>query len=252
MSGYNHANEDFDRLAETALEYTQVCKGADAGRESIDPATWLRIELQKGWPSCGGHSLSSALEYLIWLITGEVVQLSRMFAWVESQRMSRKPSPNDGVTIWNSVRVAKELGLPLENLAQYRVGDWYDSFDDEVYEDAATRRVESHYRMRSVEDIRDFIDSGMGPVLCGVPFDFKRGAWHAIPILHVTPKGKFKGPNSWPKSVDRDGPKDGWFEWTESELDKYLRTKKTTFYGISDLATPQVRGGAWIDSGVLG
>lgn len=248
---YRHDREKFEQLAETALPYERVCGSGELKRDLVDPATWLRIEQQKSWPSCGGHSLSSATEYLHWLKTGDIVQLSRMFAWVESQKQDGRPSKNDGITIWSSVQVIKKIGLPLEELAPYQVGNWYTEFSEETYGDANTRKAENHYKMKSVEDIRDFVKSGMGGILCGVPWDFNMRAWHAVPILHVTNSDKFKGPNSWPLSVDKDGPKDGFFEWSEEKLDRYINTRGTVFYGISDLSTPQVRGGNWLRDGML-
>lgn len=242
-SGYDHDAERWDKLTAEAQQYELVGQRC-ALLDAFDVNKKMPVENQGAWPSCGGHAGSTLLEYIQWLTRGVIQPLSRMFCWVEAQRVHGRPSSRSGVTIHGVVKVLKQIGLPDESLAPYRVGDWYDDFDREVFENAKPRCAEYSYQLKTVEQVWDFHNSGMGGVIWGVPWDFQRGAWHAI--TSYGPADKFlHGDNSWGEHWDdrddEDGVKDGRFTWSESKVDRYLETPGVVCFGVSDLSEPQVR-----------
>lgn len=238
--GYDPDIERLDLLQAESQSYAPQCRAGE-GLDEFDPSDWLNIENQRSWPSCGGHALSSLMEVLYWLKTGDEIQLSRMFAWVESQRQHGRPSQRDGISIWSAVEVAKEIGLPLEELAPYKVGDWYDDFDESVYLDAKTRIAANSYELKSYDDVIDFHRSGMGGTIWGCEWLFQRNAWHAVAGCGHTREGSVRIANSHGlNSGDQ-----GWHLWDERTVNKHFRNSGTICYGLSDLSTPQVRRFPW-------
>ncbi|MCA9232900.1 MAG: hypothetical protein KDA57_19785, partial [Planctomycetales bacterium] len=134
------------------------------------------------------------------------------------------------------VKVAKEIGLPLEEFAPYKVGNWYSEFSQEVYADAATRKVLASYELTSYTKVLDFHRSGMGGTIWGVPWEFGRG-WHAIAGVGHTKDGQLRIANSWGEHWDEDG----YIEWNENKINRYLAVDGVVCYGLSDLSVPQIR-----------
>jgi len=241
--GYDHLREDFDSLARESGEYAPICQEVKDLPESFDPRGWLRIENQGSWPSCGGHALSSVMEVVNYFATGgSVIQLSRMFAWVESQRIYGTPSPRDGITIDAAVKVSKKLGLPLEETVPYQVGDWKADYDESVYMEASKYRTLHSYAMKSYEDCLDFLRGGIGAIIIGIPWQFKRSAWHAVAYCGFLKDGTLLGPNSWGEDWGNDK---GWFEHDKKTVERYLGTSGVVMFGISDMAAPKVRPYPW-------
>jgi len=170
-----------------------------------------------------------------------------MFAWVEAQRVQGRPKASRGVSIYALVKCLKETGIPLEVSAPSKVGNWYDNFSQEVYDDDGENKIKHSYDLKTAAEIWDFQNSGMGGVVWGVPWDFNRGSWHCV--TSYGPAGdKLLGDNSW--GPDWDG--DGRFEWDRRKVERYLNVNGTVCIGLSDLSTPQVRKGRnWRDGGAL-
>ena len=234
--GYDPTLERVDKLLENAQPYQVQGEKCAMLFGKGDVTKRMPIENQGSWPSCGGHAESTLLEYLHWLVTGKIITLSRMFAWVEAQRVHGRPSSRNGVSIYALVKVAKEVGCPLESLAGYRVGNWYDEFTPDVYEDAKLRIAEYSYELKTVEEVWDFHNSGMGGVVWGVPWEFNRRSWHAI-TTYGPAEDHLLGDNSWGPDWDDDGR----FEWDRDKVRRYLGENGTVCIGLSDLSEPQVR-----------
>jgi len=238
--GYDPSKERVDLLLADSQVYHPVC--GYSGADLPDPKEIIRLDLQNSWPACGGFMGSTMGEWMWFLRTGERIQLSPMFCWVEAQRTDGRPSQSSGVSIYGVMKVLKELGLPEEDLAPYKVGNWYSTFGKEVYENAKQHTFDRSYRLDTPEKVVDFVKAGMGAVGCGIPWEGGMRSWHALPILAPWEDG-VQGPNSWPKSVDKYGEKDGWFEWSFKKLEWYMEFSGSVFYGVSELTTPQIRPG---------
>jgi hypothetical protein len=238
--GYDPSLENFDALLADAADYEPVC-GDGPGILLPQPRTWMQIENQGNRPSCVGHGSSTLLEYIVFLVSmgKEVLQLNRMFAWTAAQKAGgSRPSQSAGASIHGAAKVLIETGLPLESFYPYS-GSFRSEFPPEVYADAATRKALKKYELDTVEKVFDFQKSGMGGIIWGVPWEFKRGAWHCITSIGVPISDKLPVANSW----GPDNGDDGWHYWDEEKTERYLGVSGSVAIGISDMDTPQVRPG---------
>jgi hypothetical protein len=245
--GYDPALEQLDRLKAESMEYSPVC-GSGPGIELPHPRTWMQVENQNPRPSCVGHGLTTDAEYCIYLASRgkTVVQLNRMFAWVESQKAGgSRPSESAGASIFGAVKVAKTIGLPLESLYPYK-NRFRTEWSPDFYEDAKQRLILNSYRLDTVDKVFDFQKSGMGGIIWGVPWEFNRRAWHCVTSIGSLVDGKLPVANSW--GEDWDG--DGWTEWSEEKVERYLGIDGTVAFGLSDLSEPQVREMDWSEGGL--
>lgn len=191
--------------------------------------------------NCGGHALSTVMEWLYYLATeGQVVQLSRLFAWVAAQKAGGgRASQSNGVSIYGCAKAAKETGLPEEDLAPYKVGEWRSEFAPEVYANAAEHKCVNTVVLETADDCFDFLAGGVGGIEFGVPWEFNRGSWHAVAGVGVPVDDKICIANSW--GPDWDG--DGWTEWSHAKLTKYMGISGTVAIGFTDMDRPHVRKG---------
>ena len=86
------------------------------GRVDVD---WHRHESQGAMGSCQGNDLSSCLERLHFVATGQRVQLSRIFAYLATQEIDGLLGVDQGSTISGGVRLAMKHGVPPEDLTGY-------------------------------------------------------------------------------------------------------------------------------------
>lgn len=238
--GYDPSLENWNGLLADAADYEPVC-GDGPGILLPQPREWMKIENQSRRPACVGHGLSTLAEYIGFLgSNGTLVeQLNRMFAWVESQKAGgSRPSESAGASIYGAAKVLLEIGLPLESLYPYS-GSFRSNFSPEFYEDAAPRKCLKKYELDTVEKVFDFQKSGMGGIIWGVPWEFRRGAWHCVASIGVPINDELPVANSW----GEDDGDDGWHYWDESKVERYLGVSGSVAIGLSDLAEPQVRPG---------
>lgn len=237
--GYDPALEDVDALKASCSSWEASAGDAP---ESYSVRDWMRIENQGTTPSCGGHALSTVAEAAHHVATrGEVIQLSRWFAWIESQRVDGgRPSPNRGISIQAAAEVAKETGVPLESLCPFKGTDWDATVTPEAYADAAKRKLKTAFWIEGRDAALDFLKSGAGAAIIGVPWNFNRRAWHAVALTGWR-KDDIEGANSW----GADYGEDGFFYWSPSTVDKYFRTPGVVCVGLSDMTTPNARDWNW-------
>lgn len=248
FTGYDPKLEHADLLFEESQEYYPVC-GAGPGIDLPQPRTWMQIENQGSRPSCVGHGETTLGEYIYYLHTrGEVLQFNRMFAWVQAQiQGGQRPSERAGASIHGAVKAMREIGLALESLYPYS-NKFASVFPQEIYKDAATRKALYSYELNTVEKVFDFQKSGMGGILWGVPWQFRRNAWHCVTSIGVPIDGKLPVANSW---GENDGD-DGWHYFDAETTERYLGISGSVAIGVSDLDAPQVRKGFdWTQGGLV-
>ncbi|MEM9354539.1 MAG: hypothetical protein AAGA92_16185 [Planctomycetota bacterium] len=231
-TGYDHDNEDFAGLFEESQRYGGVC-GAGEGLAELDPTTWLREDLQFGWPSCVGFGSSKAVECVHYFATGgEEVQLSEMWAWVKAQvHGGSRPSVDRGASIYGSIKALKQVGIPAREFAPYTYGDYYSQFTEQAEKDAAARLVRSSWRFDSYEAILDFLKGGVGSIITGLPWG--RGGWHCTNWCGFTREGEIIEANSH-RGDTRN-------VYSPKEVERFLRVRGTVIYGVSDLEVPVLR-----------
>lgn len=246
FTGYDPSLENLDELFAGTQDYE--CVFGAAPPTLPHPVDWMKNENQGSRPSCVGHGLSTLIEYVQFLATNgkTIEQLNRMFAWTQSQRLGgQRPSQAAGASITGAAKVAVELGLPPEDVYPYS-NNFRSEFPPEVYEEAKKRRCLYKYELNTVEKVKNFHSNHMGGVIWGVPWNFRRGAWHCVASIGDLINGKLPTMNSWGLN---DGEK-GWHFWDDDTIARYLGTSGAIAIGISDLATPQVREIDWAEGGL--
>lgn len=234
--GWIREEEDFDWIDSLPDEIPFSRADYEPLPRAVKPSTWLRIENQNGFGSCQGHSLSSCCEIAYYLATGgDVIQLSRWYAYVGTQIIDGL-NGDRGSTISGGATLAKTKGICPET--EYPYPKRYTRrISEEQYRKARKYKLSRFQRMRSADDVRNWLDSGLGGISIGVRWG--RGG-HAIAITETTSSG-VKVANSWGTNW---GTK-GWFSWTWRELKQKLSESYTVAIGMTDMSEVKPRDIDW-------
>lgn len=201
------------------------------------PSEWLRIEDQNGFGSCQGNALSTVCEIAYYNASkGDIIQLSRWFAYVGTQKIDGIRG-DQGSTISGGAELAKTRGICPEDLYPYPTHYTY-SITDEQYKSAEPYKLKTARRMRSVDDVRNWLDGGLGGINIGVRWG---SGGHAVAIVE-TQGTSFKVANSWGTHWG-DG---GYFTWTEREMAQKLRESYTVAIGLTDMEEVKPREYDWM------
>lgn len=173
---YRQDLEDKDYLFSTQVDATYLSFGDLP--ERIDPRNhpefsngWLQTENQGQIGSCQGQALTENIEYCYTVATGNVLQFSRMFAYLESQKFDNIRS-DSGSTLSGGTKAVKQSGICRESIAPYP--DRYPGHSwvtQAMREEASKYKLLSHTNMSSVDQIKAFIGSGIGIVQIGISWN---------------------------------------------------------------------------------
>lgn len=256
FSGYPIERERRDEIEATATTLPFRLDDFDAPEE-IDPRGWLQIEDQGQVGSCQGHALSSCIEFAYRVDTGgDIVQLSRMWAYLQSQRFDGLLGRDAGSTLSAGLRVAKELGIPFEESFPYP-GRYTTQIPPGLEEEAALFKIQSHVMCRSFDDIYTFLASGAGCVQIGCSwnqsmtpdrngvidgFQGGGGGGHSVIFGGYT---RETGPDGRPflwlgNSWSRQWGADGWAKVTARTADQIGRHSYSVMQGLSDMASDDI------------
>ncbi len=208
-------------------------------RDIVKPSTWLKIEDQNGFGSCQGNALSTAVEIAYWLATeGDIVQLSRWFAYVATQKEYDGIRGDQGSTISGGAKLAEFIGICPEELLPYPRGRYNQKYTAAHKAAAEPYRLKTFRVMETVADVRNWLDAGLGAISIGVRWG--RGGGHAICIVE-TDGTDFIYANSWGTGW---GDK-GYGRWTQSEMRSLLRDNYTVAIGMTDMEAAKPREINW-------
>lgn len=264
IGGYRRDVENVEALEQTALELPEfkgVFKSAPVVEE---PWTLITQENQGSQGSCQGNALSTIAEHCIRVATSVYEQLSRQYAYIETQRIDGLIGSDRGSTIYGGVRLAKEKGLCREEMWRY-TGKYHTKppqFSlEECYADAASRKIENHVKMTDYDSVYSFIDLGLGGISIGMRwnsfceakvcerYQSRSGGGHAISLLYKSPRLDSQGRNyiwmnnSWGA---RWGNR-GWSEWSPQFInDVFADRSYTVAYGLTDMVDPTPRPQTYI------
>lgn len=161
---------------------------------------WLRTENQGGVGACQGYALSENVEYNWAVLTGEVVQLSPMFAYLMSQYFDGI-NGDRGSTLSGGTKLLTQYGLPL--LTDYSVErsyprGGYRAIPQGVIDKAKAAKFKLHktVRFRDASEYRAFVGSYAGIVQTGTRWT---GSMARIPSHGVVTSigGASMGGHSW-------------------------------------------------------
>lgn len=259
FTGYPIELERRGELQNTAQPFTISYRDFTPPDE-IDPRKWVRHDRQGNMGSCQGHALTNAAEYLRALATEEPQednseQFSRLFAYLETQRIDGLLGRDAGSTIAGGLRVAREIGFCPEELLPYRTP--YPSnarrlVTDQMRDAAGLVKVRSHAWLKSYDDIFRYLASGSGAVETGTIWNnsfydasgvlesvsVRSGGGHAYVYLGYSRRKDRQGRNYlWRLNSHNDD----WTEIAPRVIDQLASHRFTATIGMSDLSTPKPR-----------
>ena len=161
--GWRQKQEDYCHLHLTKTTFRTSPHLRAPGR--LDPRSWLNIRSSSSMLSSCGDALATCLEMIHWLKTGgEIVRLSRIFAYVISQKMDGLNGRDVGATVAGSVKASKVFGVCRERMMRTR-SRYSDGFTVAARVDAAAYRAVSHSLLGSYDEVFQYLAKGLGAVL---------------------------------------------------------------------------------------
>lgn len=219
---------------------------------------WLQVEDQGQIGSCQGQSLTECGEYCFTISTGKVIQLSRMMAYIASQ-MEDNIKQDNGSTLSGGTRAFLK-GVCLESTGPYTSSyPGWGWLTQAMKDEAKNYILKSHTEIKSADECKRFIGSGIGIVQIGISwgnemtpaadgtirrFTGSGGGGHAICIAGYVPDSDInlkstKGywlllKNSWSKRWGKGG-----YAYVDpAAFDQMCSHRFSVMYGRSDMGTP--------------
>lgn len=259
LGGYRRDLEDTKALEASAYTLPDFHDVMFEAPPVSEPWTLVHQENQLQMGSCQGHSLSTVVELCQRILTGDYTQLSRMYAYIETQRIDGLIGYDRGSTVWGGVQLAEGKGICAEALwtytGKYSTKPTGSYTLAECYSDAANRKLKKHVKMNSYEDVAKFIGLGIGGVHWGIGWNSSceakvceryHSSWgggHSIPTPFFSPRVNSKGEkyvwmnNSWGENWCNHG----WSEWSPDFIRDLFDNNDTVAYGLTDMDDPQPR-----------
>lgn len=259
LNGYRYDLENAREIEATSTDVSRLLKrvgNVELPKEfdprqlfRLDPRDDMQVEDQGQQGSCRGHSGSSCVEFVNWIETKRMVQLSRAYMYYATQKEDGI-SGDRGSTINGGVKVLRQYGIPREEHWPYPSsydprppGGW-----EQQYQRAAEFKINSHTFLTTAEDTVQYLRGGIGPVDIGVSwggevdsrgvFQWRPGGGgHAIALLGWKQDGRDMYVwllNSWGTRWGMNG----WALVHIKTLAEMLRHQHTVFVGYSDMASP--------------
>lgn len=206
---------------------------------------WHKTENQGQIGSCQGNDLSSCIERVEQVAKKPAVQLSRIFAYLATQKLDGLLGSDRGSTITGGAKLALNIGVPPEMLTGYPSSYPGRSERDRILSEAMYMAATGH-KVHSLWDVpedpdeaKNWIGGGgaisLGIKWPGIPQDriikkYSGGSGgHAVAILGYD-KDNLIGVNSW-----GDGP----FKITNQAWVQMIRHSYTAAVGLAGQEEPE-------------
>lgn len=225
--------------------------------EEMDPEEWFEINDQGRIGSCAAQALTDTAEYCHVIQHGEPIQLSRGFAYLETQKHDGLLGRDAGSTLDGGTKVLKE-GLPLESEFPY-VDDYralYNKYRSVSGRIGRAYQLKGEIPMPTSEDAYRFLSSWQGIIQIGIMWTIpdagyeitsyqysSRAGGHSVGIVGYVkmpswPLGiGLKLKNSWSKRWGRNGYK----LLHPKAYDQMFRHQWNVAVGRSDMPRPTPR-----------
>jgi len=216
FNDYRWDREDYDFLNALPSAPMQTAAWKAFSRPQEIGIEWHKTENQGQIGSCQGNGLSSVLERLA-KVRGETVQLSKIFAYLATQKIDGLLGADSGSTIAGGCELATDVGCPPETLTGYPQGYPGRVARDQIlapanYAAGGPYKAQSAWKVpKDHNQLLDFIGGG-GAVTFGlryyngfIPADrvvrsFRPG-WggggHAMCVLGYDTNSNLRAVNSW-------------------------------------------------------
>jgi hypothetical protein len=230
-------------LAPIPREFATFSRPAEVG---VD---WHHTENQGQIGSCQGNGLTSCLERLTFVRTRRAEQLSRIFAYLATQKIDNLLGNDQGSTISGGAKLALRYGVCPESLTGYpraypSAGERARILTEANYQAGEKFKAVSSWQVpEDPEEAMNFIGGG-GAISFGIiwysgliPSDRvvrsynagARGGGHAMAVLGYTKGGNLLAVNSWG---------DGRYEITPGAWRSMMRHGYTAAVGLVGTSEP--------------
>jgi len=137
--------------------------------EFLDPREHLRVEDQGRIGSCSGNATTTVEELVAFYQTGQRHEFSRMGAYLAAQKIDGLLGRDAGATISGQARRAKQYGTAPESVFPYPTA-YTATIPDAYWAAAEVRQTRSTTKLRSYQEVFDFLARGIGGVVIGIPW----------------------------------------------------------------------------------
>jgi len=137
--------------------------------DRMGTSNWLRTEDQSQIGSCQGQMLATVAEMSIQAATRVALQLSAMWAYLQSQKIDGIRGDN-GSTLSGGSEAGQTVGLCLESLFPYP-GRYSTAIPAGCVADAATRKLRMSQNLPDYEAVMKWLRHGVGGVGIGIDWN---------------------------------------------------------------------------------
>jgi hypothetical protein len=234
----------------------------------------LKTENQGNIGSCQGQSLTSVMEYCYYVATSRKLQLSRWYAYRESQIIDGIRGDR-GSTIAGGVQLARTKGVCTEDLCPYpsrytsQINPLGTASAAELERDASNYIIEGVVGINNINNASTFINAGLGGLHIGCAWN--DNSFDGTVVERYSPRGASGGHawcivgrgnleddlgtsfimlNSWGKNwVNSDN---GFKELMPLALQDLINDNQTVVVGLSDMKTSDMipRKMDWVNDGI--
>ena len=171
VGGYALEEENHDELMATSIDplfADEIPHMMDPRGHELAGRGFLKMENQYRQGSCQGQALTECLEFCFGVEVGKVIQSSRQFAYLVSQKYSRITSDR-GSTLSGGTYCVEKVGICDEKIGPYQSSyPGHGWLKQGMYDNAKDYKLGSHTTLRSAEEVRAYLGSGMGLVQIGI------------------------------------------------------------------------------------
>ena len=235
----------------------------DPRKSKLAEIGWLQVEDQRQQGSCQGQALTECAEFCYPIATGgQVVQLSRQYAYIASQ-IRDNIRGDSGSTLSAGTKVAIE-GICTEATGPYK-GNSYPGWGyitQAMRDEAQKYRLKTHTEIKSADHLKQYIGSGIGIVQIGISwnnsmnpqsggfitrFSAGGGGGHSVCFAGYLPDEDLNRKSSagwWALLKNSWGTRwgvGGYAYVDPSAVDAMIRHSWSVFIGRSDMETPVPR-----------
>lgn len=257
LDGWLRSQEDRNYLANIQKPLGERLREMRIARRmrapaSVDPRPWMQVENQGNMGSCQGHALTSCVELAYHFESGKIIQLSRMFAYVMSQRKDGIRG-DSGSTISGGAKCATQDGICLETTYPYP-GRYTTNIPQAAIDEAKEYKIRSVSRVKTYDDVFEFLASGAGGINIGIMWTVGdvhvvetyrpgRTGGHALCLGGYTERKDSQGRNyiimfnSWGRGWGNNGS----CEVSPNAIQQMLSAQWTDAVALSDMESVEPR-----------
>ena len=263
MLGYRQDREDWDYLKACQTPFPVTCCASGDIPDEDHPN--LITKNQKQTSSCVGHGLSTLFAALNLLMTGEEVNYSAWFAYLEAQIASNMFGKDEGANLAGAMLAGRNVGNCRDEFLPFP-GYYTTKIPKAASEEAKNHQLVQFSQLKGFDDVWRYVSTHQGPVLIGTEW-FEGHSWigkDGLETVQTALRGASLGYHcrcvtGWSKRRDSQGRRYLWCknshskEWGnqgESEIeprlfDEWANDRFAAFFGACESRPYEPRPVAW-------